>query len=317
MCDKRKIDLVYLWVNGQDKKWREKKNLYLKDKNISEASGGNCRYADNDELKYSLRSVEKYLKFINKIYIVTDNQTPNWLNLNNKQIKIIDHSEIIPKKYLPLFNSVALETFIPYIEGLSEYFIYSNDDCFVYKNTKADFFFKNEKPVHRFNVRLKQSHKNHIYGKSLYYTKAIIENKINKKTVPFLPHHNMTGYKKSDCMEYINLFIDEIEKTRMMKFREGCAMEKTGIEYWSVALKKSIYKRVHLGSIDYIFALLRIKQTDSLFLSKNKNNILEKLNLFKPHLFCINDIENADGQNTINLQNILEKLYPEKSCYEI
>ena len=27
------VDLVYLWVDGNDKKWQEKKNYYLKKRN--------------------------------------------------------------------------------------------------------------------------------------------------------------------------------------------------------------------------------------------------------------------------------------------
>ena len=41
--------------------------------------------------------------------MVTDNQIPQWLNLTDKKIEVIDHTEIIDAKYLPVFNSSVIE----------------------------------------------------------------------------------------------------------------------------------------------------------------------------------------------------------------
>ncbi|MDE5919514.1 MAG: Stealth CR1 domain-containing protein, partial [Duncaniella sp.] len=73
------IDMVYLWVNGNDPVWQAKRNAAV-GKPV-ERLAMNCegRYADNDELKYSLRSVEMYAPWIRRIFIVTDNQVPEWL----------------------------------------------------------------------------------------------------------------------------------------------------------------------------------------------------------------------------------------------
>ena len=70
-----KIDLVYLWVDGNDPVWLKKRQPYLK-KEINTTG----RYQDNQELKYSLRSIDKHLPWIRKIFIVTDNQVPPFLN---------------------------------------------------------------------------------------------------------------------------------------------------------------------------------------------------------------------------------------------
>ena len=56
------------------------------------------RFNDNNELKYSLRSVEKNMPFIRNIFIVTNGQIPSWLNLNNSKIKIVTHKEIFTFK---------------------------------------------------------------------------------------------------------------------------------------------------------------------------------------------------------------------------
>ena len=53
------VDLVYLWVNGNDPKWIAKRQASIGDLSEKDVD---CkgRYVDNEELKYSLRSVEKY-----------------------------------------------------------------------------------------------------------------------------------------------------------------------------------------------------------------------------------------------------------------
>ena len=67
------IDLVYLWVDGNDPAWLAKKNAYLPaDKRVDPEAAGECRFVENDELRYSLRSAERYAPWIRRIYILTD-----------------------------------------------------------------------------------------------------------------------------------------------------------------------------------------------------------------------------------------------------
>ena len=76
------IDLVYLWVNGSDPVWQAKRNACIG--KTEEKSSVNCegRYANNDELKFSLRSIEAYAPWIHKIYIVTE----SWIYCNRKLV---------------------------------------------------------------------------------------------------------------------------------------------------------------------------------------------------------------------------------------
>lgn len=125
------IDLVYLWVDGNDPEWIKKKISITG--SLNDATEANCkgRYLDNNELKYSLRSVELYAPWIRKIFIVTDDQQPEWLNTNHPKINIINHSEILVKEAIPCFNAIVIEHFIHKIAGLSEYFLFANDDMFI------------------------------------------------------------------------------------------------------------------------------------------------------------------------------------------
>ena len=100
-------------------------------RDIIEEDVSTSRFADNEELRYSLRSVEKYAPWIRNIYIVTNGQIPSWLNLDHPRIKVVTHEEIFSNKsHLPTFSSPAIETHIHKIPGLSKQFIYMNDDVF-------------------------------------------------------------------------------------------------------------------------------------------------------------------------------------------
>ena len=68
--------IVYLWVDGSDREYKKRYSLLV-----------NSRNRDNDDLKYSLRSLETYMPWWKgKLYIVTDNQQPSWLMLNDNII---------------------------------------------------------------------------------------------------------------------------------------------------------------------------------------------------------------------------------------
>ena len=100
------------------------------------------RFFDNNELKYSLRSIEKYAPWFRNIYIVTNGQIPIWLNLTNSRVKLVKHEDIFPKKtHLPTFNSVAIESHLHRIKGLSKRFVYFNDDLLVTKPIWPDDFY--------------------------------------------------------------------------------------------------------------------------------------------------------------------------------
>lgn len=141
----RPIDLVYTWVDGSDPAWRERKaqaQVALNGEEINETAVSESRFTDRRELMYSLRSVEAYASWINHIYIVTDAQTPEWLNTDHPKITVIDHKDIFtdPTK-LPVFNSHAIESQLHHIPGLNEHYLYMNDDMFFMRPTSPELFF--------------------------------------------------------------------------------------------------------------------------------------------------------------------------------
>ncbi|MGF1703713.1 stealth conserved region 3 domain-containing protein, partial [Photobacterium makurazakiensis] len=105
------------------------------------SAASDSRFRSRDELKYSIRSVLMYASWVRNIYIVTDSQVPDWL-VECKKVIIIDHKDIFPDhNVLPVFNSHAIESNLHKIDGLSDCFLYFNDDVFLGKKVeKSDFF---------------------------------------------------------------------------------------------------------------------------------------------------------------------------------
>ena len=141
-----KIDLVVTWVDGNDPIWLKEKNSYLSPKDDSRFVGASNRYKDNGLLRYFFRGVEKYMPWINKVYFVTHGHLPKWLNVDNDKLIVVKHSDFIPEDYLPTFNSNTILLNLHRIKGLSEHFIFFNDDMFVVNKCKPNLFFKKGLP---------------------------------------------------------------------------------------------------------------------------------------------------------------------------
>uniref|UniRef100_A0A7N6BFM0 N-acetylglucosamine-1-phosphotransferase subunits alpha/beta n=1 Tax=Anabas testudineus TaxID=64144 RepID=A0A7N6BFM0_ANATE len=104
------------------------------------------RFEDNEELRYSLRSVEKHAPWVRHIFIVTNGQIPSWLNLDNPRVTVVTHQDIFQNhSHLPTFSSPAIETHIHRIPGLSQKFIYLNDDVMFGKEVWPDDFYSHSK----------------------------------------------------------------------------------------------------------------------------------------------------------------------------
>ncbi|EGF32976.1 Hypothetical Protein IMCC9480_1529 [Oxalobacteraceae bacterium IMCC9480] len=135
MTDAHSIDIVYLWVDGNDPAWRRKRHRAAEKLSSRHRDAiavyGNVegRFRDNDELRYSLRALERFFPQHGHVYIVTDGQSPLWLR-PSARVTIIDHASLIPAASLPTFDSGNIESYIHRIPNLSERFIYLNDDVF-------------------------------------------------------------------------------------------------------------------------------------------------------------------------------------------
>ena len=231
-----KIDIVYLWVDSSDKKWRTEKDKWLEivtgKKPVYSNEAGEERFRDNGELLYSLRSVAECVPWINHIYIITGfNQKPKWLNIKHPKITIVPHEQIMPHDALPTFHSNAIEMCIPNIPNLSEKFILMNDDTFFNKPLSPSFFFDkhNRARVHFTTVKNRPRDINKWlsiadnYGKNVIRSAKIIEQSFDKKLYFGRPSHGIDPYLKSSWLECANypIISEYINKTIYNKFRSG------------------------------------------------------------------------------------------------
>ncbi|MBX4777370.1 capsular biosynthesis protein, partial [Klebsiella sp. CVUAS 10191.3] len=123
------IDFVVLWVDSDDRRWQNDflhyKTIYSDTYKLAITPS---RFRDMGLFKYWFRAVENYAPWVRKVHLVTCGQVPTWLDKSYHKINLVPHSDIIDEKYLPTFNSRAIEVNIHKIKDLSEQFVYFNDD---------------------------------------------------------------------------------------------------------------------------------------------------------------------------------------------
>lgn len=188
---KSDIDAVVLWVNGDDPVLQAKRRTFANDENVHISALEQTRFADTGEIYFCIASILKFAPWFRTIWIVTDSQRPEHIDEFSKEaltsgtnICIVDHRVIFRdhQEYLPTFNSPSIETLIWEIPGLSDRFVYFNDDFFLNSPTSVDTFFDGNRPKIRGRWR-----SNEMKG---------LQNKILKivNTFGFKSHPKRHGY---------------------------------------------------------------------------------------------------------------------------
>ncbi|WP_238335822.1 stealth family protein [Serinicoccus kebangsaanensis] len=135
------VDVVYTWVDGGDAAHAALRARFRGDQDVGIAANAS-RFASHDELRYSLRSLHMYAPFVRHVYLVTDDQCPEWLDRDAPGITVVDHRDIFTdRSALPTFNSHAIESQLHHIDGLSDRYLYLNDDVFLARPMRAEDFF--------------------------------------------------------------------------------------------------------------------------------------------------------------------------------
>lgn len=231
------IDAVYTWVNHADPDWQV---LWMSTYPADEFDPD--RYTSNDELRYSLRSLNKYAPWINRIFVVSNCKQPGWLK-DHPKIVWVNHEEIFPAEtMLPTFNSHAIEACLHRIPGLSENFLYLNDDFLLNQPCLPKDFFDE---IGRSVAYLEP------YGmvdskagrdKSLDYLSAANNSKDLLKTIfpdyeaRCLHRHVPYALKKSILEEIEEAFPKMIESTRNAKRRSLDDVNVTSFLYHHFAI---------------------------------------------------------------------------------
>ncbi len=332
MSNTKPIDFVVPWVDDQDPAWRKKKAQYTG----AETKEGNedARYRDWDTLRYWFRGVEKFAPFVRNIYFITDDQKPHWLNVDHPKLKWVKHSDFIPQEYLPVFSVNPIELNFHRIEGLSENFVYFNDDVFLIKDTKEEDFFVNDLPcdsltiepiipngffsylmvnniqlINRYflpNECMKKHFNKWIKAQSV---SGIIKNLwFGRK--PFLyglkSNHIHCSHKKSTLDTLWEKEYETLNKVSQNRLRTKEDVTIWSARYWNL-LSGNFYPKKPIG---------KSFSTSSLSYS---NSAIEYLQKQKGKVICLNDAED-EVDFELHKKMIIEafeKILPEKSEFEL
>ena len=314
------IDVVYLWVNSNDKKWQNKRrnsfDIFLKnDKdNIALYANTDGRFRDNGELIFNLRCLENFFPKHGHVYIVTDEQRPAWLS-QNKNVTIIDHKDIIPNKVNSIFASANIESYIHHIPNLSENFFYLNDDIFFGMPVDKQWWF--DKELKYFYDNEPHDEYSELQSMLLSPINASIQSKLwlkekykNYKHQNIALAHAPRPYKKSLLFKIEREAIDLFNKVRSTNFRS-----------WKTPAVLVDFVPRWLEHHGYA----KIKQMHTLYIESGSNDIETKLDQLtqefgKIPFFCINDTcDNAEASDKrlLLVKEKLQKILPKKSIFEI
>lgn len=261
------IDFVLTWVDGNDPKWLNDKNRFKPDNILM---NGQERFRDWDNLQYLFRSFEQFTPWVNKIHFVTYGHIPKWLNVEHPKLNIVKHEDFLDKANLPLFNINPIEINFHRISGLSQQFVYFNDDTFVLKPLNPNVFFKRGLPVctaicntmhegaiapivlndidllnKNFNRHVGEKlTKRGIIKKDLWkwfyplYGKGLINNLLLlywKTFTGFVTYHHPFPFLKSTFEEVWQKEAKILHKTSNSKFRHNSDVNQYLFRYWQFA----------------------------------------------------------------------------------
>ncbi len=332
MQRKEGIDFVIIWVDESDPEWLNEKSKYTNIEDVN-YNPNNVRYRDYGTLKYWFRSVEKYAPWVRMIHFVTCVHIPSWLNLDNPKLHLVKHSDFIPQEFLPTFSSHPIELNLYRIKGLSERFVYFNDDMFVNAPVGPDDFFKDGLPrdiaIRNIPLISKFGHIDLnnliIIGKHFDFIKTFrtfpwkylnwrygLQNFRFFFLMPwpiflgFKTMHVANSYLKSTFVEVLKKEYDTLRQTCLRKFRDERDVNQWVFRYWQLAQGK-------FSPRDYNFSELYCISNETI--GKIVNDIVKG----KHKLICINDNQDLSDISFCKERIIdaFESNFPQKSTFEV
>ena len=309
------IDVVYTWVDGSDPEWAARRDERLAALGgpgaLRRESHDEIRFADHGELRYSLRSLEQFLPWARTVHLVTAGQRPDWL-ADHPRLHLVDHRDILEPDALPTFNSLSIETGLHRIDGLSECYLYFNDDVFAGRSvTPRDFFVRPD--VHKFYPQPRatldsgpRTDDDPPFIAADKNVRDLLARRFDRRITTML-QHTPHPQQRSVLEELEREFPDEIARTRRSPFRYGTdiAMATALHHYYAFFTGRAVpahmrYRGVTLGGDDLKERLRMVTQR-------------------RPQAFCLNDtlVDAAEPRRKARIVGrFLERYFPEPSSFE-
>lgn len=327
-----KIDFVLIWVDDNDPKWQASYQKYY-----AQATGdtASIRFRDWGTLKYWFRGIEKFAPWVNSIFFVTCGHVPTWLNLDHPKLRFIKHADYIPAEYLPTFNSHTIELNLHRIEGLSDKFVYFNDDTFLIDRIRPERFFRKGLPCDIAALNAPQflgNQTDHILINDIafankFFNKAdAMKSNLSKWLYPkykgfllrtsalfsyphftgFVDPHLPNPFLKRSLAEVWNLYGEKLDDTSKCKFRDVGNVNQYIFRYYQ--LLKGAFSPINPFDTSITYSSI-----DDEVLQRAIADVRTQR---KP-LICINDgnITNFEAAKR-SLCDAFDSILPEKSKFE-
>jgi hypothetical protein len=311
------IDVVYTWVNGADPEHQAKRAACLpKQQDIHENALEAARFRDNNELIYSLRALEQFAPWVHKVFLVTDHQVPNWLCRDHPKIRIVDHKDFIPEKYLPTFNSHVIEAYLHKVPDLAEHYIYLNDDVFLGRPcNRTDFFFPNGLPLSFVDWRKRRIVGYHYTGtphaRSYFNTLKILRDRGVRTDPKYITAHGPYAATRSNALTAFAFYQNDLEAFAANRFRTT-----KEICMYAHALPLLLYYQKKLVPCDERYYYVQTMRPDRLAYYQALLN--SRADNAAPLFFCINDVSSKRRSKywRDDLHTFLEAYFPAPSSFE-
>lgn len=331
------IDFVIPWVDGGDPAWQQEKNRALHAEADAGLDAGDYRYRDWELLRYWFRAVEAYAPWVNRVHFVTCGQHPDWLDPTCPKLHFVDHQDFIPAEYLPTFSSHPIELNLHRIEGLSEHFVYFNDDFFLTAPVQPEDFFRRGLPCDcieelpycftRYepyvNIRINDvffcaAHFDRLERMRVLWRKWFSPSISAKSLLRNLMlcslrghgfyglaiHHLPQAYRKQILQEVWELEPQLLHETCTHRFRDIRDVSQCVFKFYQLMTGQ--------------FAPYNKRKNGCSFtISQHRDSLIRALRTRQFKMVCMNDADGTDFDSCKQaLHQVFEEILPEKSSFE-
>lgn len=310
------VDIIVTYLNERDPKWQEDFK-YWKEKEIKEGKAeksnrqafGKERTREWDTFKYWFRAVENNCPWVNKVFLIVQNERhiPKWLDTTNPKLRVVYHEEYIPKEFLPTFNAMTIGIYVPYIEDLSNYYIACDDDYYFINKIEKDHFFKYGLPIHKKNpIQYELYGEEYLNGTDgvFYHTlnNSLLFEQHYEPRIKYAFYHLPEARIKSFEKEILTKYKEEIDKSNSYsKFRN----------------KHNICPNIFSDLLKITGrALIKDPYRNSCYCNLNSDVNFD--DFWDKDMVCFNDTERLDDYDKTKQKwiDFLERKFPNKSSFE-
>lgn len=293
------MDIVITYVDGLDPLWVEDYRSYV------DEAVNTKRFRDWGTLKYLLRGIQTCMPFIRNVYLVVarQSQIPAWAD--ETRLHIVLHEDIIPKEYLPTFNSTTIEMFLHRIPGLDEQYIYFNDDIFPLLPCSATDFFDNDRAVAGPARQLIVA--GNLFRKQTRNADALARRAAGLRPSLFYlrPQHTCSAMLRSCCEELSDKMQPEILRSLSRTRTEANISQYVFTDYFC-HIGRTVRRRI--SNKHFSLAVTSMEKICAYIADPDRSFV------------CINDVnlpEDVFNRSRAMLLDALEARFPSKSSFEI